>query len=238
MEISPDEMIFYEIGFVKINATIVFTWFLIVLMTIGSVMITRNLKSGIHISRWQNILEIIVLGIKKQIIDVGLYKAEKYIGFIGTLFLFLFISNLLIVLPGYKNPTSSLSTTSALAVSVFFAVPLFNILENGLINHLKTYIKPVFVMLPFHIISEFSRTVALAVRLFGNMMSGEVIVAILLTITPLVFPAIMSAFGLLVGTVQAYIFSVLATVFIAAAAHESEKLHFKHKKNVDHTLVN
>ena len=222
MEISPDELIFYQIGFVKINATIVFTWMLMLLMTIGSMLVTRKLSYGMTRSRWQNILEVIVLEIKEQIEEIGLHKAEKYIGFIGTLFLFLFISNLLIILPVYKNPTSSLSTTSALAICVFFAVPTFNIMEHGLKNHLKSYIKPVFVMLPFHIISEFSRTVALAVRLFGNMMSGEIIVAILLTITPLVFPAIMSAFGLLVGTVQAYIFSILATVFIAAAAHESE----------------
>jgi F-type H+-transporting ATPase subunit a len=90
-------------------------------------------------------------------------------------------------------------------------------------NYLKSYIKPVFFMLPFHIMSEFSRTLALAVRLFGNMMSGVMVIAILLTITPFIFPVVMSVFGLLTGTVQAYIFSILATVFIAAAAHESEK---------------
>jgi F-type H+-transporting ATPase subunit a len=223
MRMSPDEEIFYQIGFFKINFTLVTTWFIMIIMVAGSILITRKLKTGIKIPRWQNILEIIVLGIKNQIEEVGLKKAENYIGFLGTLFLFLFISNLLTLLPVYEPPTGSLSTTAALAVSVFFAVPAFNIREFGIIAYLKSYLKPTFFMLPFHIINEFSRTVALAVRLFGNMMSGLVILAILISITPLVFPIIMSAFGLLVGTVQAYIFSILASVFIAAAAQESGK---------------
>lgn len=222
MRISPDQEIFFQYGFFKINFTMVTTWIIMAIMVIGSILITRRLKHGTKISRWQNILEIIVLGIKGQIEEIGLKNSRKYMAFLGTLFLFLFISNLMIILPLYEPPTGSLSTTAALAVSVFFAVPMFNIREFGLINYLKGYLKPTFFMLPFHIINEFSRTVALAVRLFGNMMSGTVIVAILLAITPLVFPIIMSVFGLLVGTVQAYIFTILATVFIAAAAQESK----------------
>jgi F-type H+-transporting ATPase subunit a len=225
MRISPDDVILFECGFVKINVTIATTWAMMVVMTFGSFLITRKLSSGLKISRWQSVLEMIVLGIKNQIQEVGLAKAEKYIGFLGTLFLYLFLSNLLTILPFYEPPTSSLSTTAALAISVFVAVPFFNIMEHGLGNYLKSYVKPVFFMLPFHIISEFSRTLALAVRLFGNMMSGVMIIGILLTITPFIFPIVMSAFGLLTGSVQAYIFSILATVFIAAAAHESEKIH-------------
>ena len=221
MRISPDQEIFFQYGFFKINFTMVTTWIIMAIMVIGSILITRNLKHNGKISRWQNILEIIVLAIKSQIEEIGLKNSRKYLTFLGTLFLFLFISNLMIILPLYEPPTGSLSTTAALAVSVFFAVPMFNIREFGLINYLKGYLKPTFFMLPFHIINEFSRTVALAVRLFGNMMSGTVIIAILLAITPLVFPIIMSVFGLLVGTVQAYIFTILATVFIAAAAQES-----------------
>jgi F-type H+-transporting ATPase subunit a len=223
MRMSPDEEIFYQIGFIKINFTLVTTWVIMIIMVVGSILITRKLKTGIKIPRWQNILEIIVLGIKQQIEEIGLKKAVNYIGFLGTLFLFLFLSNLLTLLPIYEPPTGSLSTTAALAVCVFFAVPVFNIREFGIVGYLKSYLKPTFFMLPFHIINEFSRTVALAVRLFGNMMSGVVILAILLSITPLIFPIVMSAFGLLVGTVQAYIFSILAAVFIAAAAQESGK---------------
>ena len=223
MRISPDEIVFFEYGFVKINFTIVTTWAIMLFMVIGSFVITRKLVIETKISRWQSILEMILIGIKGQIEEVGLHKSKSYIGFLGTLFLFLFISNLLAVLPIYEPPTSSLSTTAALAVSVFFAVPVFNIMEHGILNYLKSYVKPIPIMLPFHIISEFSRTLALAVRLFGNMMSGVIILGILITITPLVFPIVMTAFGLLTGSVQSYIFTILASVFIAAAANEGEK---------------
>ena len=121
------------------------------------------------------------------------------------------------VIPGFKPPTGSLSTTAALALCVFVAVPLFGIGEQGLGGYLKTYTKPTIIMLPFNIISELSRTLALAVRLFGNMMSGVMIVGILLTITPFLFPIMMTMLGLLTGMVQAYIFSILAAVYIAAA---------------------
>lgn len=225
MRMSPDELNLFEYGFVKINFTIVTTWAIMLIMVVGSVLITRRLSSGIKISRWQNILEIIVLGIKNQIEEIGMSDARKYLGFLGTLFLFLFIANLLTVLPVYEPPTGSLSTTAALAACVFFAVPVFNIIDYGLMNYLKSYLKPSPFMLPFHIINEFTRTVALAVRLFGNMMSGVVILAILLSITPIIIPLVMNVFGLLIGTVQAYIFSTLATVFIAAAAQESKNHH-------------
>ncbi len=220
MRISPDEMVFFEYDFVKLNFTIVSTWTIMLFMVIGSVCISRKLVVATKIQRWQCILEMIVTGIKDQIEEVGLHKAKTYIGFLGTLFLFLFVSNLLTILPIYEPPTSSLSTTAALAVSVFFAVPVFNILEHGILNYLKSYVKPIPIMLPFHIISEFSRTLALAVRLFGNMMSGVIILGILITITPFVFPIVMTAFGLLTGSVQSYIFTILASVFIAAAANE------------------
>lgn len=222
MRMSPDELNLFEYGFVKINFTIVTTWGIMLIMVVGSILITRKLSSGTKISRWQNILEIIVLGIKNQIEEIGMPNARKYLGFLGTLFLFLFLANLLTVLPVYEPPTGSLSTTAAFAVCVFFAVPVFNIIDYGLVNYLKSYLKPSPFMLPFHIINEFTRTVALAVRLFGNMMSGVVILAILLSITPIIIPLVMNVFGLLIGTVQAYIFSTLATVFIAAAAQESK----------------
>jgi F-type H+-transporting ATPase subunit a len=121
------------------------------------------------------------------------------------------------VIPGYDPPTASLSTTTALALSVFVAVPFFGIEEQGVRSYLKSYTKPTVIMLPFNIISELSRTLALAIRLFGNMMSGAMIIAILLTITPFIFPIVMTVLGLLTGMVQAYIFSILAAVYIAAA---------------------
>ena len=217
MRLSPDEMIFWQHGFFKLNATIAFTWGLMLILAIGSKLITRKLSTGMKRSRWQNLLEIVVTGIMKQISEVGLSHPEKYIGFLGTLFLFVAMAAIFTIIPGYEPPTGSLSTTAALALSVLVAVPLFGIEEQGLGGYLKSYVKPTFIMLPFNIISEISRTLALAVRLFGNMMSGAMIIGILLTITPFIFPIVMTLLGLLTGMVQAYIFSILAAVYIAAA---------------------
>jgi F-type H+-transporting ATPase subunit a len=218
MQLSPDQTIFWQHGPFKINATIAFTWALMLLLTVGGKLITRNLSSELKRSNWQNLLEIIVTNIEKQIFEVGLKEPKKYLGFIGTLFLFVATASLCTIIPGFETPTSSLSTTAALALCVFVAVPFFGIKEQGLGEYLKSYAKPTFIMLPFNIISELSRTLALAIRLFGNMMSGAMIVGILLTITPFIFPIVMAALGLLTGMVQAYIFSILAAVYIAAAA--------------------
>jgi F-type H+-transporting ATPase subunit a len=186
-------------------------------LVVGSLLITRRLSTDLTRSRWQNLLEIVVTGIEKQISDVGLPHPRQYIGFLGTLFLFVALASLCTVFPGYDPPTGSLSTTVALALCVCAAVPLFGIESEGISGYLKTYIEPTVIMLPFNVISELSRTLALAVRLFGNMMSGTMIVAILLTITPFLFPVVMTGLGLLTGMVQAYIFSILAAVYIAAA---------------------
>ena len=217
MRLSPDDIIFWQYGFIKLNATIVLTWGLMFVLGVGSRLITRNLSTGLRRSRWQNFLEIIVTAIEKQIEEVGLRHPEKYLPFLGTLFLFVAAASLGTVIPGYEPPTSSLSTTTALALCVFVAVPLFGIEEQGVGGYLKSYAQPTAIMLPFNIISELSRTLALAVRLFGNMMSGAMIIGILLTITPFIFPIAMTALGLLTGMVQAYIFSILAAVYIAAA---------------------
>jgi F-type H+-transporting ATPase subunit a len=217
MRLSPDAIIFWQDGFLKLNGTIVFTWGLMLLLTVGSLLITRKLSTGLKRSRWQNLLEIVVTGIEKQLEDVGLSQARKFLPFLGTLFLFVASAALCTVIPGYEPPTGSLSTTAALALCVLVAVPLFGIEDQGIGGYLKSYIEPTVIMLPFNIISEISRTLALAVRLFGNMMSGSMIIAILLTITPFIFPVFMTLLGLLTGMVQAYIFSILAAVYIAAA---------------------
>lgn len=217
MRLSPDELIYWEYGFITLNATIVFTWVIMLILVVGSILITRRLSVNEKRSRAQNLLEMLVTVIEKQIEDVGLSNPRKYISFLGTIFLFIASASLFTIIPGYEPPTGSLSTTVALALGVFIAVPFFGISEQGLGNYLKTYIKPTVIMLPFNIISELSRTLALAVRLFGNMMSGAMIVGILLTISPFIFPVIMTVLGLLTGMVQAYIFSILTAVYIAAA---------------------
>ena len=217
MDLTSDQQILWQYGFVKLNGTIATTWAMIIAMGIGSKLVTRRLATEGVFSRWQGLLEIVITSIEKQIEDVGLEQPEKYISFLGTLFLFVATAALCTVIPGFKPPTGSLSTTAALALCVFVAVPLFGIEEQGVGGYLKTYTQPTIIMLPFNIISEVSRTLALAVRLFGNMMSGVMIVGILLTITPFLFPILMTMLGLLTGMVQAYIFSILAAVYIAAA---------------------
>lgn len=222
MKLSPDETIFWQDGFFNLNLTIVTTWALMLLLVVASALITRRLRTDIQISRWQCILEMLVTGMNQQIEEVGLKKPKEYISFIGTLFLFIVTANLLIVFPWYEPPTGSLSTTTALAIAVFLAVPFFGIMRSGIGSYLKSYIKPNFFMLPFNLIGELSRTLALAIRLFGNVMSGGIIIAILLSISPLIFPVIMKLLGMLTGVVQAYIFSILATVYIAAAVEGSK----------------
>jgi F-type H+-transporting ATPase subunit a len=217
LNISSDQEILWQHGFLKLNATIVTTWGMMLGMTIVAKLATRGLAIDGTMSRWQATLEIIVTGIAKQIADAGLAHPNRYLPFLGTLFLFVALASLGTVIPGFEPPTGSLSTTAALALCVFMAVPLFGIRDQGLIGYLKTYAEPTFLMLPFNLISEVSRTLALAVRLFGNMMSGVIIIGILLTITPFLFPVVMTALGLLTGMVQAYIFCILAAVYIAAA---------------------
>ncbi len=217
MRLGPDQLVFWQHGFLKLNGTIVFTWVLMAVLVMGSFLITRRLSTEHQRSRWQNLLEIIVNGISEQIREVGLKETDRYLAFLGTLFLFVAASSLGTIVPGFEPPTGSLSTTAALALCVFVAVPLFGIREQGMGNYLKSYLEPTAIMLPFNIIGEVSRTLALAVRLFGNMMSGAMIVGILLTITPFLFPVVMTLLGLLTGMVQAYIFTILAAVYLAAA---------------------
>ncbi len=134
MKLSPDETIFWQHGFFTINLTIVTTWGIMLLLVVAALLITRKLKTGIQISRWQCILEMLVTGINNQIEEIGLKNPKEYIGFIGTLFLFIVVSNILIILPWYEPPTGSLSTTAALAICVFLAVPFFGIAKTGIVG--------------------------------------------------------------------------------------------------------
>ncbi|MEQ8235539.1 MAG: F0F1 ATP synthase subunit A [Syntrophomonadaceae bacterium] len=222
MHITPDQIVYWQSGFFQLNATILTTWGLMLFLALGSKLITRRLSLEIHRSRWQNALEIIVTTIAGQLKEAGFDNPYKYLGFLGTLFLFIASAGIFTVIPGYEPPTGSLSTTLALALCVFIAVPAYGISAKGLLGYLKDYAEPSVIMLPFNIISEISRTIALSIRLFGNMMSGTMVVAILLTVVPLIFPIFMTVLGLIIGMVQAYIFTILASVYIAAAIRTIE----------------
>ncbi|WP_101069007.1 F0F1 ATP synthase subunit A [Roseovarius salinarum] len=218
MEISPDTWIIAEWRGLRLNATIVFTWVVMAVLVLGSWAITARLSGGETVSRWQVMLEVVVGTIRDQIAEIGTRGPDRYLPFIGTLFLFIAAANILAVVPGYQPPTGSLSTTAALAICVLIAVPLFTIAQRGLTGYLRGFLRPSPLMLPFNIIAELSRTLALAVRLYGNVMSGTVIVGILISVAPFFFPVLMQLLGLLTGVIQAYIFAVLAMVYIASAS--------------------
>ncbi|MCX6677997.1 MAG: F0F1 ATP synthase subunit A [Methanothrix sp.] len=223
VELSPDEVVFWRWGFVSINETIVFTWVVMALLVILGWLSARRLSVEPPLSRSQNLFETIITYMQSQIREIAQMNPDRYLPFSGTLFLFISVANLLDIVPGYRTPTSSISTTAALAICVFFAVPIYGIAQSGIVGYLKHYAEPTVLMLPFHIIGEFSRTLAMAVRLFGNMMSETMLIAILLTIAPLFLPVLLQLLGLLIGQVQAYIFAVLATVYIVSASSNEGK---------------
>ncbi len=223
MNLDPSDIVYFEWHFVRITATLVFTWVTMLILSLGSYLITRNLTKGSEITRGQNILEAVIETLRKQIKEISQQDPGRYLPFIGTLFIFILFANILSIVPGFISPTGSLNTTVALSLCVFFSVPVYGIASQGFTGYMKEYIKPTVIMLPFNIISEISRTLSLAIRLYGNVMSASVIVAILLGVIPLFFPVILQVLGLLTGVIQAYIFAILAIVYIASASKEKEK---------------
>lgn len=223
--LHPDQPL-WQWGPILLNATILWTWVVMLVLVLGSWLITRSLSEARSPSRKQLVLEVIVTALRNQIRDVSRQEPGPYLPFIGTLFLFIASANLLSIVPGYLSPTASLSTAAALATCVFAAVPLYGISKLGVRQYIRQYLQPSMFMLPFNVIGELSRTLALAVRLYGNMMSGAMIAAMLLAFAPLFVPVVMQLFGLLTGTIQAWIFAILAMVYIASATqvHESREV--------------
>lgn len=223
MDITPDSQIVFVLsagpfGLISISATIVNTWIVMAVLVIGGRLATLGIGPAAPTSRWRIGVEYLVEMIRDQIRAIGGGDPERYLPFVGTLFLFVLVSNILGVVPGFQSPTGSLSTAVALAICVLVAVPIYGIADNGLRGYLRHYITPTPYMAPFNIIGEISRTIALAVRLYGNVMSGTVVVAILLSVMPFFFPVLMQLLGLLTGVIQAYIIAVLAMVYIASAS--------------------
>lgn len=221
-QISPDQVVIFARGFVVINATLVYTWLIMIVLVLVSLFATAHLSTEREVTPWQNALEAVVSTIQAEINAVVHKKGELYLPFVGTIFLFILTSNVFTFVPGYVAPTSSLTTTAALATMVFVAVPMYGVSQQGVLGYLKEYFRPTFIFFPFHVMGELSRTLALAVRLFGNLMSHEKVIAILLAVTPLFFPVVMQILGLLIGVIQAYIFAILTMVYIAAATQSHE----------------
>jgi F-type H+-transporting ATPase subunit a len=223
VELTPDQIVFWRWGIAELNATLVFTLVVDLVLVLASWLITRRITGDVDVSRAQYALEVVVGFLQEQIREITESDPAPLIPFVATLFLFIGVSNALTIVPFYQPPTASLSTATALALCVFVAVPYFGIAEHGLGTYLRHYLQPNPLMLPFNVVGELSRTLALAIRMFGNVMSGAVIAGILLALTPLVFPIVMQAFGLLTGLIQAYIYAILATVYIASAVRAREE---------------
>ena len=183
---------------------------------------SRRLR--IHdLGRWQVALESYTDWIRGTLAEIFDRDPTPYVPLIGGLVAFIAAANLLSLVPVVRPPTADLSTTVALALVVFFAVPFFGIRSHGLRGYLRRYVEPHPVLLPLNLLGEASRTLALAVRLFGNVMSGQMIGAILLVIAGVLVPIPLLMLGILTGLVQAYIFGILAAVYIAAAVEAGER---------------
>ena len=213
-----DNIILFHLGPFGINATLFYSWVVIAVLVIGSWLVTRSLRTTIKIGKFQTVLEMIVTTIHDQIHEVSGDNPAKYLPIMGTLFLFIAVSNLMTIIPWFKAPTASLSTTLAFSVCVFFAIPYYGIKNAGIKGYLKKFIDPSPVMLPLNILSDFSSTFSLAFRLYGNMLSGAVIASVLMMLAPFLIPIPMQILGLITGMIQAYIFALLAIVYVSSVA--------------------
>jgi F-type H+-transporting ATPase subunit a len=208
-------VVVFHVGPLAVTRPVVTTWAIMLVLTVASWAVTRRLR--LLPTRSQTVIELLVTGIESQIEEVIRTEARPLLPLLGTLFIFLLAANLSGILPGVQAPTAHLETPAALALIVFLAVHVFGIRAHGLLGYLAGFARPKLIMLPLNILSEITRTFSLMVRLFGNIMSGEFLIALVLALAGLLLPIPLMALELLIGVVQAYIFTVLATVFIGAA---------------------
>lgn len=206
------------LGPVPITTPVLVTWVIMAVLALGSFLATRRLR--IHPSRGQAALELLVGTIEGQIEDTIRAQPRPFLPLIGTIFLFILTANWSALVPGVEPPTAHLETDAALALIVFVAVIWFGVRRRGLLGYLKTFAEPSIVMIPLNLVETFTRTFSLVVRLFGNVMSGVFVIGIVLSLAGLLVPIPLMALDLLTGAVQAYIFTVLAMVFIGSAISE------------------
>ena len=212
--------VLFQVGPVEITATVVYT-LVASAAVVGFALLARwGLRKGP--AGWAVAAEFVVEHLEGVMRDMFGRDARPFVPLVVTLALFIGVANLLGLFPGLKSPTADFSTTAALAVVVFLAVPVYGIREKGLKGYLKHYLEPTPFLLPLEIVSELSRTVALAVRLFGNIVSEELIIAVLLAIAGLLVPVPIMMLAVLTGVVQAYIFAVLTAVYLSAAVRAKE----------------
>jgi len=210
----------FHLGPVAITGPVVVTWGVIALLGGASALATRRLR--LAPSRAQAALELIVSAIDAQIRDTMRTDPAPFRALIGSIFLFVLAANWSSLIPGIEPPTAHIETDAAIAAIVFVSTIAYGLRARGLAGYLATFAEPSWVMIPLNVVEQFTRTFSLIVRLFGNVMSGVFIIGIVLSLAGLLVPIPLMALDLLTGAVQAYIFAVLATVFIGAAVGEAQ----------------
>ena len=220
---SFDSIMLFSCGNFGINVTIFNSWLVIALITFVSWLVTRNISSGKEVSRLQIVLETLVTWMQKEAKEVSGSGNQKYFAMALGLFCFIVVANLLTLIPWFRPPTASLSTTMAFALVVFMAIPYFAISNAGIKGYLKKFIEPVPLLLPMNIFSEVFSVFAMGLRLFGNMLSGVMFAGILSAFIPFIAPLTMQTLGLLTGSIQAYIFALLALVYTSGVKPENEQ---------------
>ena len=211
----------FHVGPIGITEPVVVSWAVIAALGLGSALATRRLS--IIPSKGQTLLELVVSTIDSQIRETMQTDPAPFRALIGSIFLFTLASNWSSLIPGIEPATAHIETDAAMALIIFVATIGWGIRVRGIGGYLATYAEPTWVMIPLNIVEQFTRTFSLIVRLFGNVMSGVFIIGIILTLAGLLVPIPLMALDLLTGAVQAYIFAVLATVFIGAAVGERRK---------------
>jgi F-type H+-transporting ATPase subunit a len=222
-----ENQILFHIGPLAINDAVITTWVIMALLALFSILATRRLQ--LQPGPLQTALEGSLGAIDDAVRTVLPEQADKVLPFLTTLWLFLIVANLSGVIPGVHAPTGHLSTTAALAILVFLSVHWFGVRSEGLKNYLSHYLRPTPLLLPFHIISEITRTVALAVRLFGNIMSLEMAALLILLVAGFLAPVPILMLHIIEALVQAYIFGMLALIYIAGAM-QSHQLQRQREK--------
>lgn len=216
MSLSPlESTVLFELGPIPISTGVAVTWLLVVLLSTGSWLLTRRLS--LRPGTTQSLLELLVETLDGQIRDTMQTGPERYRTLVGTLFVFILAANWSSLIPGIEPPTAVLETDTALALIVLLASIGYGIAAKGWTGYLRTFAEPSWVMIPLNIVEQLTRTFSLIVRLFGNIMSGVFVIGIALSLAGLLVPIPFMALDLLTGAIQAYIFSVLAMVFIGAA---------------------
>jgi F-type H+-transporting ATPase subunit a len=212
--------VLFHAGPVPITEPVAITWGLMAALTLGAALSTRNLR--LVPGRGQAALELLVTAIQGQIRETLRTDPAPFLPFLGSLFIFIASANMLSLVPGLEPPTAQIETDAALAIIVFLAVHYFGVRAHGLAGYLAEFAKPTWIMLPLNLLSEFTRAFSLMVRLFGNIMSGVFIIGVVMSLVGLLVPIPFMALELLTGLIQAYIFTVLAMVFIGGAVGQSQ----------------